>query len=374
VSTGAHPATHEQPSAASDPLQGTKYRSLPSGSLGRGGMGEVVLAEHVDLGKQVVVKLLHAQLSHDPNLVQRMRLEARSLAALSSPHVVQVLDFGQTPAGRTYIVMERLAGRSLGAELRRRGSFPVEEAIGYVLQVLAGLEAAHAIGIIHRDIKPDNVFVCEGGIRPTLKILDFGIAKALDVDPGVGRPTLPQILTEAGGVVGTPRVAAPEQALGRLVDARTDVYATGLLLFTLVAGQGPFGHLTDPVDLLKAHVVERPPLLSAKAKQSVPRALDAVVAKALEKQPTDRYPSAEAFASDLQRVASMLVPSAAILPIPAPPSPGARHASESLSLHARGRRATPTARVTGWGTFFALAVLGAAATGLALAALSRSLP
>jgi eukaryotic-like serine/threonine-protein kinase len=287
--------------ALTDPLAGTRYRSV--GSIGSGGMGEVVLAEHLGLGKRVVVKLLHEELAKDPALVKRMQIEARSLAALESPYIVQVTDFGQTATGRTYIVMERLVGRTLGAELNARGALPAGEAVGYVAQVLAGLEAAHAAGIVHRDVKPENVFLCDAtkDAPRTVKLLDFGVAKVLDVEAEVHRPALPRLVTEEGGIVGTPRVVAPEQALGKPVDARTDVYAAGLLLYTAIAGRGPYAHIKDATELLKANVMQRPPPLSTIA--PIPPALDAAVQRALEKRPEDRFPSAEAFAVELRRIA-----------------------------------------------------------------------
>jgi serine/threonine-protein kinase len=283
-------------------------------------MGEVVLAEHLGLGKRVVVKLLHEEFAKDSAVTKRMQIEARSLAALASPHIVQVSDFGQTATGRTYIVMEQLVGRTLGVELRERGALPIAEAIGYVVQVLAGLEAAHALGIIHRDIKPDNIFLCDAtkGTPRTVKVLDFGVAKVLDVATAVGRPAIPHLQTEEGGVVGTPRVIAPEQACGKPVDARTDVYATGMLLYTLVAGRGPFAHLTDHIKLLKANVTEQPEPPSHFAEQRIPPALDAAILRALAKSPADRFPSAEAFATELRLLAEALAnpPSASTEPLP----------------------------------------------------------
>jgi serine/threonine protein kinase len=174
--------------------------------------------------------------------------------------------------------------------------------------VLAGLEAAHAMGIIHRDVKPDNVFVCDEtkDSARTVKLLDFGVAKVLDVASDAGRPALPHVVTEEGGFVGTPRIFAPEQALGRRVDARTDVYATGLLLYTLLVGEGPFAHLTEPAELIHANVRTRPVPPSLRARQTIPPALDAAVLRALEKQPGDRFPSASAFAAELRRIAREL--------------------------------------------------------------------
>ena len=294
-----------------DPLAGTRYRTI--GMLGRGGMGEVVEAEHIGLGKRVVVKLLRPELAAMPELVTRMQIEARSLAAVVSPHVVQVSDFGQTADGRTYLVMERLYGKTLAAELEARGALPVVEAIGVVLEVLAGLDAAHAIGIVHRDIKPDNVFLCDPSrdTPRTVKILDFGIAKVLHAAVEGRGPVLPHLATENGALVGTPRVVSPEQARGKPVDARTDLYSVGLLLYTIVVGRGPFAELRDAVELLRAHVEQRPTPPSRVTRQTVHPMLDAAILRALEKRPEDRFQSALEFAAELRcTLAAMRLPPA----------------------------------------------------------------
>lgn len=284
-----------------DPLQGTPYRTL--GALGAGGMGEVVEAEHVELQRRVVVKLLHTPLAKEPKLVDRMRVEARTLAALAHPNVVAVTDFGWTPAGRAYFVMERLYGRTLRATLAEQGALPAVEAIGYVRQVLAGLSAAHRIGIVHRDVKADNVFLCEAtdGAPAAVKVLDFGIAKVLRGAALLGGPT-PQYPTQDGVLLGTPRSVAPEQALCRPVDARTDVYGAGILLYTLIVGRGPFPHARDQAALLLAHVNDPPTPPSHVAKQTITVDLDRAVLKALAKRPEDRHQTAEEFSEELGRI------------------------------------------------------------------------
>lgn len=302
--------------AVGDALEGTPYRAVRV--LGRGGMGEVVEAEHRALRKRVVVKLVRRALAHDPRFADRLQVEARALAAVSSPHVVSVLDLGQTPSGRPYFVMERLRGTTLGEELERRGPLPVAEAIDLVRQVLAGLAAAHRVGLVHRDVKLDNVFLCAPGAAPggarVAKVLDFGVAKVLDgavaeaapgaePSPSVPAPAYP---TEAGLLVGTPRTASPEQAQCQPVDARADVYAVGLLMYTLVVGHGPFAHVEDALALLRAHVVEPPAPPSRYAAQRIPAALDRAVLKALAKRPEERFESAEAFAAALGRIGAEL--------------------------------------------------------------------
>ncbi|WP_437999246.1 serine/threonine-protein kinase [Sorangium sp. So ce185] len=305
------------PRGGGDELEGTPYRALRR--LGRGGMGEVIEAEHRVLRKRVVVKLVRRALAGDPRFADRLRVEAQALAAVSSPHVVAVLDLGRTPAGRPYLVMERLEGRTLGEELAQRGALPVAEAIDLVRQVLAGLAAAHRVGLVHRDVKLDNVFLCAPGSAASgggrvAKLLDFGVAKVLDggVEPGAPGAERPFPLegpaypTEAGLLVGTPRTASPEQARCKPVDARADVYAVGLLMYTLLVGHGPFAHLDDALEVLRAHVLEAPAAPSRRAAQPIPPALDRAVLKALAKRPEERFQSAEAFAEELGRIAAEL--------------------------------------------------------------------
>jgi serine/threonine protein kinase len=288
-----------------DPLAGTPYRGMMP--LGSGGMGEVVEALHIELDRVVVVKLLHDSLASEPKLVDRLRVEARTLATLAHPHIVSVSDFGRTPSGRPYFVMERLQGRTLRQILEVRGALPVGEAIEYVRQVLSALSATHQLGIIHRDVKADNVFLCiHDHPRPFVKLLDFGIAKVLG---GAGRQQgpIPQYPTAEGILLGTPRSLAPEQALGKPVDARTDIYAVGILLYTLVAGVGPFPGALDQQELITAHVKEPPPPPSRVAPQPLPAELEGAILKALAKRPEDRFQSADLFEAELGRIASTFI-------------------------------------------------------------------
>jgi serine/threonine-protein kinase len=311
-----HPPSNElleDPVEDTAALVGTPYRPLRV--LGRGGMGVVFEAEHLTLGKRVVVKLLHPELTARPDLVDRVRLEAQALARLPHPHLVDVYDFGLTPEGRPYMVMERLEGRTLREELARRGCIPWPEAVGFVRDALAGLAAAHGVGVVHRDVKLDNLFVCDTGPsgRRVVKVLDFGIAKVLR--PGArGAPAPLAYPTEEGALLGTPRFLSPEQAAGKRVDARTDVYAAGVVLYTLVAGRGPFQHLTRVIDLVRAHAEERPQSPSAFLPQRLPVQLEVAILKALEKHPDDRFPSAVAFSDALARV----TPDVPTEPLPPP--------------------------------------------------------
>ncbi len=293
VSETSHPATL---------LDGTPYRFIAP--LGRGAMGDVVEAEHVALGKRVVVKLLQERHANRADYVDRMRIEAQALAKIIHPNLVQVTDFGQTPHGRTFLVMERLRGRNLREELDQRKFLPVLEAMNIVRQSLQGLAAAHDAGIVHRDVKLENLFLCEPtSNRRVVKVLDFGVAKVIGVT-GENTPLPLAFPTAEGVAMGTPRYFSPEQARGREVDWRTDVYAAGIVLYTLVTGRGPFDHHTTLLELTRAHAFEQPEAPSRIAAQFVPPELDAAIAKALAKEPLDRFPTAFSFAVELERISA----------------------------------------------------------------------
>jgi serine/threonine-protein kinase len=274
--------------------------------LGQGGMGEVLLVEHRELGRRFVAKVIHAFLGCDPELVDRMRVEAQALARLSHPNIVMVTDFRTAPDGRPFLVMEELRGCTLAEELHRRRWFHVSEAVAIARQLLAGLGAAHAIGIVHRDIKPANLFLHQGRARSrVVKLLDFGLAKVL---PGVSAraprplavPTAPRML------MGTPRYVSPEVALGQPVDARSDVYSAGLVLYVMLNGRGPFDHLAGEMRLVAAHAIAEPLPPSHDAPEPVPPELDHAVLKALRKRPDERFQTAEEFELLLGMVAERL--------------------------------------------------------------------
>jgi serine/threonine-protein kinase len=286
----------------------------------------------------VVVKLLHKELAGRADFVERMRLEAQALARLRSPHLVAVSDFSVTPQGQPFLVMERLYGATVAEELAAHGPFPVHVAIDIVRQVLAGLEVAHAAGIVHRDIKPANVFVCRPetpGTRRIVKILDFGIAKVLaSVSNGVAPAPL-RFPTAEGAVVGTPRCLSPEQARAQPVDPRTDIYAVGVLLYALLAGAGPFDHVKGALELIEAHANTVPPPPSTRTPAPIPRELDEAVMRALAKAPDDRFPNASMFAAVLARVAQQLQ-------APAAARPRARRFGTELVAPTAGGTSTPS--------------------------------
>lgn len=294
-----------------NPLPGhAKYEVLEQ--LGKGGMGAVYRARHGTLGTNVVVKMLHAELSHRPTLIDRMRLEAQALARLDHPNLVRVTDFDHTPGGRPYLVMEYLKGHSLRQLLALRGgTIGIGDALSIVQQALKGLQVAHDAGLIHRDIKLDNIFVCEAadGSRQrgnedrigTVKLLDFGVAKVLSATT-IGPAPL-QFATGTGLIVGTPRFFAPEQARGETCDHRADLYAMGLVLYVLLAGRGPFDDAQHLGELAKAHISRQPEPPSRFADETLPAALDAAVMRCLAKAPDGRFASATELGAQLKQIA-----------------------------------------------------------------------
>jgi eukaryotic-like serine/threonine-protein kinase len=276
------------PSGVEGRVLGGRYRLLRQ--LGTGGMGSVWLCEHVALGRRFALKVLNADRAADPELVERFRQEARAASCITQENVVDVIDSGED-AGDHYYVMEALDGRSLAQVLREESPLPVARALGLLEQVCRALAAAHGRGVIHCDVKPDNVLVerlANGGERA--KLIDFGISRL----PGAGR------LTRDGEVIGTPEYMSPEQAAGDEVDARTDVYATGVLAFELITGRLP---LIGPnaIATLVAHQTKTP-APPGQHRPGLGPEVDRLVLRALSKRPADRFPSMQAMAAEVTRV------------------------------------------------------------------------
>lgn len=280
MTSGAPPAPYELPE---DCLAGTPYRFLRI--LGQGGMGQVVEAEQPDLKRTVVVKFVRQDLADARTFLERMRREAIALARLAHPNVVSVFDFGQNAAGRPFLVMERLEGHTLRDELAM-GPILVPRAVDIACQCLLGLQAAHESGLIHRDMKPDNIFICH---RPSglVKLLDFGLAKPIDHEPMSG----PQ--TQVGVVMGTPKYMSPEQVSAALVLPASDLYSLGLVLWEMLVGVHPFHDAGDSEELFRAQLSQLPPPPSLRASQPVSLALDRAVLRALAKRSSDRFASAQ---------------------------------------------------------------------------------
>jgi serine/threonine protein kinase len=251
--------------------------------IGKGGMGEVWRAEHVLLGRHAAVKVLNAVVSGSEEVVARFFNEARAATAIADPGIVQIFDFGYHTDGRAYLVMELLAGETLERRLERVGPLGVDDALRLIRQVASSLGAAHARGIVHRDLKPENIYIVRdpevpGGER--IKLLDFGIAK-LTADPVVHA-------TGTGAMLGTPLYMAPEQCHGaELVDQRSDIYALGCVLYTLLVGRPPFIG-AGVGELFALHMFEPPPLASQQ-RPGIPASIDALLAGCLAKDPEERF-------------------------------------------------------------------------------------
>lgn len=289
--------------AESDAFQGTPYKLVRR--LGSGGMSDVFLVAHRELEKEFVAKVLRAELAADAQTLDRVRIEAQALGRLCHENVVSVTDVRTLRDGRPFIVMEYLRGRPLGAELAERKPLPVREALTYARALLSALSAIHAMGIVHRDVKPSNLFLCDlPGGRRVLKILDFGVARILPGAPEAAPAPL-SVPTATGAVVGTPRYISPEGAAGERVDHRADLYGAALVLYTLLTGRGPFDHVKG-ADLLAARNELDPEPPSRLARDPVPPELDALILKALARNPDERFQTAEAFEQALEHVESLL--------------------------------------------------------------------
>ncbi|MFF4156950.1 protein kinase [Streptomyces sp. NPDC001678] len=264
--------------------------------LGRGGMAEVFAAEDVRLGRTVAVKLLRADLAEDPVSKARFTREAQSVAGLNHHAVVAVYDSGEDTVGRNvvpYIVMELVEGRTIRDLLLNSEAPPPEQALIIVSGVLEALAYSHQHGIVHRDIKPANVIITNTG---AVKVMDFGIARALHGAAST--------MTQTGMVMGTPQYLSPEQALGKTVDARSDLYATGCLLYELLALRPPFTGET-PLSVVYQHVQDIP-VAPSQVQASVPPELDGLVMRSLAKDPDDRFQSAEEMRGLVQYALQML--------------------------------------------------------------------
>ncbi|MDY0000045.1 MAG: serine/threonine-protein kinase [Polyangia bacterium] len=271
------------------PLTGKllEQRYLIKEKLGEGGMGVVYRAEHTLMRKEMAVKVLLPQFGSYEGITKRFHREAQSASRLDHPGIIHINDFGETADGMLFIAMELLSGRSLTEIIKKEAPLAVDRAVRIALQLCLALDHAHAQGIVHRDLKPDNVMLAaKGEAEDIVKVLDFGIAK---ITEGEGSA---EALTEAGLVFGTPEYLAPEQAAGQAADPRADLYALGIILYEMLAGERPFTAPTK-LELLGKHIHEKPtPLRKAKPDLGIPAELDRVVLRILEKRPEDRFQSA----------------------------------------------------------------------------------
>ena len=268
--------------------------------LGEGGMGVVYKGMDSNLGRPVAIKMLSAQLAHDPEIVERFRAEARAQANLSHANLAVLYAF-LVEDGTAFMVMEFVEGQTFEQMIRARGPIPVETALPLFKQALQGVGAAHRVGIVHRDIKPSNIMLNTAGV---VKVMDFGIAKVVGT----------RGMTRTGMQLGTPAYMAPEQIQNKPIDTRTDIYALGITLYQMLSGQLPFQHESD-FETMNSHVAATPPPLKQMFAYA-PIQYQNVVMKALEKDPNYRFQTVEEFSAALDNPESVPEPGSAATIVP----------------------------------------------------------
>jgi len=262
--------------------------------LGRGGMGEVYLAEHIALGRKEALKILKPSLAADPQFVSRFRREARAVNRLRHPNIIAIYDFGQLDDGRFYLSMEYAEGESVYAQLKRSGQFDVPRALHVLGQVAYAVHHAHSRGVVHRDLKPDNLILV--GEDETVKVLDFGVAKIVASDHQES-----MALSSSNLIWGSPRYMSPERVRGVGNDPRSDLYAIGVMAFELVIGTPPFAG--SPDDVIRAHLKQQPAAPSSvRPELGIPPDLDALVLRCMAKKPEERFQSAADLFAALTKV------------------------------------------------------------------------
>ncbi|WAS99134.1 serine/threonine protein kinase [Nannocystis punicea] len=271
--------------------------------LGVGGMGTVYEAEHVTIKKRCAIKILNPEFAHRSELVERFLQEARAASMIGHENVVEITDFGATPTGSVFFVMEMLVGEDLSETIKRSAPLPWSRVAGITMQICRALQAAHDKGIIHRDMKPENCFRIERSGNPDfIKVLDFGIAKLTGEDGSSGR------LTSTGMIFGTPTYMSPEQAQGERVDHRADVYAVGVILYELVTGKVPFT-ADNFMGILTKHMFEDPPAPSEVAPEAgILPEVEALILKAMQKDRGLRFQSLRELMEAIQDVGTDAAP------------------------------------------------------------------
>jgi serine/threonine-protein kinase len=282
-----------------DQLIGTTLadKYLVMSEIGRGGMSIVYKGKHTLMDRIVAIKMLQSQLVADPTSTKRFQQEAQAVSCLAHPNVIGVFDFGIAPTGQPYLVMDFLVGESLADIIKRDNHVPEKRAIGLFMQACDALEHAHKKGVIHRDLKSSNIMIIDAEGKPdTIKVVDFGIAKLM---PSSGKQA--QNLTQTGEIFGSPIYMSPEQCLGQPLDARSDIYSMGVLMYEALTGYPPLmGHTI--VDTMQMHVGTKPASFAEmRPDLSFTEDLQEVVFKALQKNPDDRFETMQAFYKGLER-------------------------------------------------------------------------
>lgn len=271
--------------------------------IGGGAMGAVYRARQITLDKDVAIKVMHRELSSDPNYVARFLREAKAASRIDHSNSVRVIDFGEESDGLLYLAMELLDGRDLYTLLRQEGPLPAPRVGDIMLQVLAAVAVAHEVGVVHRDMKPENIMIQsstddEGLPCDLVKVCDFGVAKLTDRDGESIRPVAGPAITTEGLVVGTPEYMSPEQGRGESLDSRSDIYSIGVILYQMLAGKTPFD-APSALGIVLKHVTEEPMLPSHIRAEADP-ALEAVCLRAMKKKREERYATAREMRADVR--------------------------------------------------------------------------
>jgi eukaryotic-like serine/threonine-protein kinase len=277
--------------------------------LGKGGMGDVYLAEQLRVGRRrVALKVLNDSFATNLDMARRFENEASSAGRINHRNVVTVYESRITDEGQMYVAMEFVEGKSLSEFLREQGDLPLDKVVDITKQMCAGLAAAHKLGIIHRDIKPDNIMLAEEDGSQVVKLLDFGIARLSETDPSIGQ-------TRAGVIMGTPTYMSPEQAMGKTgdkIDARSDIYALGIVIHQMLTGHVVF-KASSPLEIIRKHISEQPQSLKHwRPDLTIPEAVEEVVLKALQKNRELRQQTVTELAVELEAAASGISPSASV--------------------------------------------------------------
>jgi len=277
------------------------HRYLVEDKIGEGGFGAVFRGKQIATGREVALKILHPHNVSDQTIVARFRREAEACSKLRDPHTVTTYDFDETPDGILYLAMELLRGRSLHQLQKAEGALPFGRVLRILDQVAASLSEAHANGIVHRDMKPENVFIETRNGDDHVKVLDFGIAKVMSDDQ-----TVPA-LTAVGQTLGTLEFMSPEQLRGQSLDGRSDIYALGMMAYEMLTGNLPFQSVKSPIDIINFHMKQEPPAPSTLSDRiTIPKAVDDIILKMVAKTRDNRFTDANALRAEIARTQQAL--------------------------------------------------------------------
>jgi serine/threonine-protein kinase len=331
-----------------DPLIGKvlseRYRIVRK--IGEGGMGAVYQAEHALIEKKIALKILFQDLTRRPDLIARFLQEAKSASRIGHENVIDISDFGQSPDGLVFIAMEYLDGQDLGKALKKSGAMEWERARPILMQITKGLRAAHGNGIIHRDMKPENVYLVQREGRPDfVKVLDFGIAKVVTPDESGG-----PALTQTGMIFGTPEYMSPEQAQGSTPDHRVDVYAVGCIMYHMLTGSVPFT-ADNFMGILTKHLLEAPvPPRKRRPDREIAPDVEAICMKAMDKDRDKRYADMDAFYRALGAAGGFAFEPSQVFVAPRPPKASLKYPTLAAA-NVEARESRTAIASAGAGTF-----------------------